>query len=222
MTQLPAFSAVIFDMDGLVLDTESSYALTWQQAALSMDFVLSDSFCSSLSGLSGADVKDKLLVECGADFDLARFNQVAGSVWRDYVSQYGLQIKHGFHDLLAFVIGQRLPYCLATNSRLANALECLELADLNGVFKTLISRDDVTQGKPAPDIFLQAAQRLNIPIQHCLVLEDSHAGVVAATTAGAPTIYVPSTSPINPITSELCTMMLTDLEQVQELLRTHV
>jgi HAD superfamily hydrolase (TIGR01509 family) len=219
---IPYFAAVIFDMDGLVLDTESSYALAWQKAAFSMDFVLSDSFCLSLSGLSGADIKDKLLTEYGADFDLARFNHLAGKAWRDYVNQHSLQVKHGFHDLLAFIIEQNIPYCLATNSRLANAQECLNLAGLNDVFTSIISRDDVTQGKPAPDIFLRAAQHLNIPIEQCLVLEDSHTGVVAATTAGAVTIYVPSSYPIKPITSELCTMMLTDLQQVQELLFRHV
>jgi beta-phosphoglucomutase-like phosphatase (HAD superfamily) len=80
----------------------------------------------------------------------------------------------------------------------------------------------VTHGKPAPDIFQQAAFRLNIPIQHCLVLEDSHAGVIAARTAGATIIFIPSTPTINPISIELCTVMLTNLEQVQELLRTHV
>ena len=222
MTHLPPFSAVIFDMDGLVLDTESSYALAWQQTAASMGYTLSDRFCQSLSGLSGTDVRNKLLAECGMDFDLVRFNQIAGSVWRDYVNQYGLQVKHGFHDLLAFIIEQRTPYCLATNSRLANALECLELAGLTDVFTTIISRDDVVQGKPAPDIFLQAAHRLHCPIQHCLVLEDSHTGVTAATKAGAITIFVPSTLPINPLSLELCTLMLADLGQVQELLRTHV
>lgn len=209
-------------MDGLVLDTESSYALAWQQAAFSMDVVLSDSFCQSLSGLGGTDVKNKLLAECGADFDLARFNHIAGKAWRDYVNQQGVPVKHGFHDLLAFIIEQNIPYCLATNSRLANAQECLNLAGLNDVFTSIISRDDVSQGKPAPDIFLRAAQRLNIAIRQCLVLEDSHTGVVAATTAGAVTIYVPSTYPIKPITSELCTMMLPDLQQVQELLLSHV
>ncbi len=222
MTALPFFSSVIFDMDGLVLDTESSYALAWQQAAFSMGCTLSDDFCQSLSGLSGSDVKNKLLAECGADFDLEQFNQIAGSVWRNHINQHGLQVKRGFHKLLNFIIEQNTPYCLATNSRLANALECLELAGLSNVFTSIISRDDVAHGKPAPDIFLQAAFCLNTPIQHCLVLEDSHAGVMAASTAGATTIFIPSTPTINPISLERCTVMLANLEQVQELLHTHV
>ncbi len=216
MLNIANFSAVIFDMDGLVLDTEATYCIAWQQAAAMMGYTLSDGFCASLSGLNGDDVKQKLLAECGADFDLPHFNQIASTVWRDHVNQHGIEVKRGFSELLAFIVQQQLPYCLATNSRAANALECLELAGLTDVFTTIISPDNVQYGKPAPDIFLTAADSLQVPIGQCLVLEDSHAGIVAATQAGAFTIFVPSTLPIDPVTLDLCDLMLFDLVQVLE------
>lgn len=217
--KLTNFSAVIFDMDGLVLDTETTYFIAWQQAAAMMGYTLSDKFCESLSGLNWDDVQQKLLIECGANFNLPTFTQTASIVWHDYVNHNGIQIKRGFHELLAFISQHQLPTCLATNSRKANALECLTLAGLDGVFPTLINRDDVLHGKPAPDIFLTAAERLHVPIQQCLVLEDSHAGIVAAHQAGAFTLFIPSTLPIDPLSLGYYDLMLPDLIAVLESFR---
>jgi HAD superfamily hydrolase (TIGR01509 family) len=213
------FSAVIFDMDGLVLDTEATYFIAWQQAAANLGYHLPDAFCYSLSGHNGQSIKEKLLVQCGEDFDLQAFNQTATKLWRNHINTHGIAVKHGFHDLLAFVIEQQLPYCLATNSRAANALECLELAGLTDIFSTIISRDDVQHSKPAPDIFLTAANRLQVSIQQCLILEDSHTGIIAAKLAGGCAVYIPSDAPINPLTVNHCDAMYPDLQQVLESLR---
>ena len=78
MPKLSDISAVIFDMDGLVLDTETTYFVAWQQAANAMGYVLSDSFCLSLSGLHYKDIEPKLMAWCGADFNLQAFNQLSG------------------------------------------------------------------------------------------------------------------------------------------------
>jgi len=155
----------------------------------------------------------------GLIFDLPRFNQTASIVWRNHVNQHGIEVKCGFNELLAFIVQQSLPYCLATNSRAINALECLELAGLTNIFSTIISRDEVAHGKPAPDIFLKAAEILQVPIEQCLVLEDSHAGVVAAKLAGAFTVFIPSTLSIDPLTLELCDVMMSDLGNVLESFR---
>jgi HAD superfamily hydrolase (TIGR01509 family) len=219
MLKIANFSAVIFDMDGLVLDTESIYFIAWQQAAAMMGYRLSDAFCFSLSGHNGQAIRQKLLLECGKDFDLPRFNELASKVWRNHINRNGIAIKHGFNELLAFIVEQQLPYCLATNSRTANALECLEVAGLTDIFTTIISRDDVEQSKPAPDIFLKAADCLQVSIQQCLVLEDSHTGIVAAKLAGAFAVFIPSSTSINPLTIEYCDAMHSDLQQVLESLR---
>jgi beta-phosphoglucomutase-like phosphatase (HAD superfamily) len=209
--KLSDFSAVIFDMDGLVLDTEATYFVAWQQAAKAMGYVLSEAFCLSLSGLHYKDVELKLMTCCGADFNLQAFNQLSAIYWHEHVNAHGINIKHGFTELLEFIVQQQIPYCLATNSRAVNAYECLEIAGIKDVFSTIITRDDVQQGKPAPDIFLKAAELLQAPISQCLVLEDSHAGVLAAARAGAFSVFVPSTEPADSLAVELCDMMMIDL-----------
>jgi haloacid dehalogenase superfamily, subfamily IA, variant 3 with third motif having DD or ED len=219
MLDLADFSAVIFDMDGLVLVHRNDlfyrvatgggeyglYAVRW--------------FLRLVVWLSGEAGTQKLLAECGADFELSTFKQAAGLCWHDHVKHHGIAVKHGFHDLLALIIQHDIPYCLATNSRVINALECLALAGLTGVFDLIISRDDVQYGKPAPDIFLHAAACLQVPIERCLVLEDSHAGIVAATQAGAFSVFIPSMLPIDPLTLALCDVMLPDLRAVRESFR---
>jgi beta-phosphoglucomutase-like phosphatase (HAD superfamily) len=208
------FSAVIFDMDGLVLDTEVTYFAAWQQAAKAMGYEFSDAFCQSFSGLHYIDIEQKLITVCGADFNLPAFNQLSGFFWREHVYDHGINIKQGFNQLLEFIVQQQIPYCLATNSLATNAYECLELAGIRETFPIIITRDDVEYGKPAPDIFFKAADLLNIPINKCLVLEDSYSGIEAASRAGALSIYVPSTEPVDHLALELCDVTMPDLVQI--------
>ena len=112
------------------------------------------------------------------------------------------------------LIQQNIPYCLATNSRTANALECLELAGIKDVFSLIVSRDHVQHGKPEPDIFLKAAELMQVDISRCLVLEDSHAGIVAASRAGAVSVFIPSIAQVDPLTVDLCDLMVSDLAEL--------
>jgi HAD superfamily hydrolase (TIGR01509 family) len=215
--KLSDFSAVIFDMDGLVLDTEPTYFKAWQQAAKAMGYSLSADFCDSLSGLHYQAVTEQLLNHFSADFNLLTFNELSGLYWHELVERYGITIRPGFNKLLETLLQQDMPYCLATNSSAINASECLSFANLDHVFSTIISRDDVLNGKPAPDIFLKAADILNIPIQQCLVLEDSHAGIVAAKTAGAYALWIPAKKTLDPATLNLCDAKMNNLADIIQL-----
>ncbi len=218
MIKLTDFSAVIFDMDGLVLDTESTYCIAWQKAARSMGYEFTTEFCLSFSGLHYSDVELKLIDYCGTDFNLQTFNSLSGDCWRDHVYVHGITIKSGFFDLLKLLIKHNIPHCLATNSGSKNALECLELAGIKEVFSLILTRDDVQNGKPEPDIFIKSAELLKVDINKCLVLEDSHAGIVAATNAGAFAVLIPSTETVDPATVNLCNLMVSDLTQLTDVL----
>ncbi len=219
MLKLADFAAVIFDMDGLVLDTESTYFIAWQQAANAMGYEFSRDFCLSLSGMHYKDIEPKLIEYCGAEFNLQAFNRLSGDFWRDHVNVHGIRIKHGFAGLLELLTQQKIPYCLATNSRAVNALECLELAGIEEVFSIIITRDHVQYGKPEPDIFLKAAELLQVDISRCLVIEDSHTGIVAASRAGAVSVFIPSIAQVDPLTVELCDLMVNDLAQLMSVIR---
>ncbi|MDQ7091651.1 MAG: HAD family phosphatase [Methylococcales bacterium] len=193
MTQkIPPFSALIFDLDGLVLDTERTYLLAWQQAAKAMGYQLDEPFCLSLSGLAGNQAYQRLADYWGREFDLKCFQTLSGEYWYAHVKQNGIDKKAGLSTLLKIIKKQAIPYCIATNSPEFNARECLTFAGLDGVFTTIIARDHVNRGKPAPDLFLKAADSLQQPINQCLVLEDSLIGIQAAYDAGASPLLIPS------------------------------
>ncbi|MCF6204864.1 MAG: HAD-IA family hydrolase [Methylococcaceae bacterium] len=216
--KLPSFSAVIFDMDGLVLDTEKTYFIAWQKAADEMGVSFSDEFCASLSGLQFQDIENQLINHYGVDFDLKRFRKLSGQFWREYVNQKGIPIKKGFFNLINKLKTKQIKFCLATNSGKTNALKCLELANITNLFSTVVSIDHVNKGKPEPDIFIEAAKELKQPVNQCLVLEDSVIGIQAAINASAPCVYIPSVFPVKRTTVNLADCFMMDLDQLAELI----
>ena len=218
MSKLPLFSAVIFDMDGLVLDTEATYSIAWQKAASNMGYEFSEDFCLSMSGLHSEAVKQKLIEYCGAHFKLTEFAALSGQYWHEYVKQRGIPVKKGFFAVLSLLRANKIKFCLATNSPRVNALECLRLASIEGVFSMVISIDEVNQGKPAPDIFLLAAEMIKIPITRCLVVEDSATGIQAAINAKAPSVFVPSVLPYDQVVAEQADYLVNDLDELTEII----
>lgn len=213
----PDFRAVIFDLDGLVLDSESTYFIAWRKAAETMGCRLDDDFCASLSGLHGHSVYQRLQAHCGIAFDIARFGQLSRGFWLDYVERHAIPVKAGFFHLRDLLIELNVPFALATNSRRADAAFALACAGLADAFDIMLTRDDVSQGKPAPDVFLRAAAALSQPAEACLVLEDSPVGINAAVAAGSPCIFIPSIFPADAEASAIANAVCGNLEQVADL-----
>lgn len=193
MSQLPDFKAVIFDMDGLVLDTEPTYFKAWQQAADKLGYHLSDSFCITLSGLPFSQIEVKLTQYFDSSFPFNIFYSLSSDIWRTNVEREGIAVKKGVFDILNVLLEHQIPYCMATNSSEVNARECLQYAAIEEWFTRLICREHVDTPKPAPDLFLQAASVLQLPIEDCIVIEDSLTGILAARSANAFSVLVPST-----------------------------
>ena len=164
------------------------------------------------------DIQQKLRAICGESFDLNAFHQLGGRIWRETVYVDGIQIKPGVIELLAYLVEKQMPYCLATNSLEVNAHECLDLANIKHYFPIVITRDDVLKGKPAPDLFIKAADVLNTPLKHCMILEDSATGIEAAVQSGAFSVFIPSTELIDPLTIQRCDFMFKDLCEVLQVL----
>ncbi len=186
---------VIFDLDGLVIDSERSYFAAWQMAAQKMGYELSDSFCQSLSGLSWPLVEQKIQSRLGDDFDGTEFARLSGHFWREHVQEKGIGVKEGFFELLEIIRMRQIPYSLATNSSSQNARECLVWAGLENIFPCLVGKDQVKRGKPAPDVFIKAAELIQLSLEKCMILEDSLTGVMAASQTGAKTVFIPSVQP---------------------------
>lgn len=218
LSNLPRCTALILDMDGLLLDTESTYELAWRQAAESLGYYLDETFCASLTGLHYQAVEEKIGAYCGP-LDFEQFRRRSGRYWRGHVARHGIALKAGFRDLFAALDATALPYCLATNSRAANADECLRLAGVAELFPRRLTRDHVAEGKPAPEIFFKAAATLDIAIEACWVIEDSYTGIAAAKSAGAFVVWIPPAQPLDVCAQQAADLVLPHLTALGEIIR---
>ena len=188
-------AAVIFDMDGLMVDTEPLYQRAWQQAASALGHELNDELYETFVGRPTEACEKLLMAELGAAFPLARFREQWPVLWRSEVARVGVQPKPGLFDLLSFVEGQRLPAAVATSSEAEYADLTLSHAGLAHRFSVIVSGDQVARGKPEPDIYLEAARRLDVRPADCVAFEDSEAGIRAVQRAGMTGLLVPESQP---------------------------
>lgn len=187
---LPRFRALIFDLDGLVVDSEPTYVAAWRAAAAELGVALEPEFCEGLFGQHADDVERALRARLGSDYRRDRFFPSAEWHWQRHLAQHGMARMPGVAEVLHFCRRRRLPHALATNSDRPFAEICLRAADLDRDFPIVVTRDQVRHGKPAPDLFEEAARRLDASPGECLVLEDSEPGLIAARAAGAASILI--------------------------------
>jgi len=181
--------AVIFDMDGLLLDSEPLYRVTWQTAAAELGCPIDDEFYAQFVGRGNEEAERILHDHFGDALPLDEFRLRWRRDFDERLDRAPLARKPGASELLDFLDAAAIPKALATSSPRSIALRCL--GDLATRFAALAFGDEVAHSKPSPDLFLLTAQRLGIAPSQCLVLEDSEAGVRAARAAGMEVIMVP-------------------------------
>jgi HAD superfamily hydrolase (TIGR01509 family) len=217
-TRLADIQAVVFDMDGLLLDTESLAQRALRAAGLEHDLDLPDSFCHLTIGVP-ADYREQLLLERYGDrISPATLFGSAASRLQEQIEAGLLTVKAGAREFVSRLRAQAIPYAVATSSSREKARHHLTAAGLTDLFETVVTRDDVQRGKPHPDLFLEAARRLGVPPGNCLALEDSHNGVRAAHAAGMPVIMVPDLLPATDEMKQLCIAVVCDLGVVDAML----
>lgn len=188
--RLAPFEAVIFDMDGTLLDTESVFRTVVFEVCTELGFEMTDAVHMSMVGGSHEHT-NRLLVEAyGVSFPYSLFDERCRVIMRGRTHS-GVPIKPGALELVTELRERNIPTAVATSSRNPHAQHHLTAAGLIHLFDTVVTRDDVVNPKPHPEPYLTAARRLGIDPLACLALEDSHAGVRAAHAAGMQTVMVP-------------------------------
>jgi len=182
---------VICDMDGLLIDSEPLYKRAWQSAARELGVDISDAMYDGLVGRTEADSEQALVETFGASFPMAEFRRKWKAIWGALITSGHLHRMPGAKELLDKLRERAIPLALATSSTLDYVTPSLTATDLSSYFDAIVTVDAVEHGKPAPDIYLLAAERLDLPPASCVVLEDSEAGTRAAIAAGMRVFVVP-------------------------------
>ena len=210
-------AAVIFDMDGLLFDTERLYSQAILTAAAEVGCPMSHDIFLRLVGGSREGNHAFLIGHYGPDYPLETLVATWGRHFRELAAT-GLPLKPGVIELLDLLDDVRLPRAIATSSTHATVQANLLVHGLADRFHGVVAHGDYASGKPAPDPFLKAAERLGVAPGLCVALEDSHNGVRSASAAGMMAIMVPDLIAATDEMQSLCTHVVADLHAVRLLL----
>lgn len=183
--------AAIFDMDGLLFDTERLCCEAWRSVSSSGGWKMSDELFFSCVGRNKRDTREIVTAACGSDFPFDRFDALAREWMMERMRADGPPEKPGIRELFAYLDSRRVPIALATSTSEVSARQMIEWAGLTDRFSAWAFGSEVERGKPEPDIFLLAMRRLSArDPSRCVVFEDSPAGLTAALAAGMRAVFV--------------------------------
>jgi len=189
-SQQQEIQAVIFDLDGVLMDSERLAFQAWSHWVHLHGGVLSEEDFPRMIGLMAEETAIYVMEQSGLTFDIAESSAWAWEWVLDRLRE-GCAPLPGAAELLHALSARGYPLAIASNAIAGYIDEALAGLGLLDYFPVRVSVDDVAQGKPAPDVYLAAAARLGLEPQRCLAIEDSRVGMQAASAAGMRVIVVP-------------------------------
>jgi HAD superfamily hydrolase (TIGR01509 family) len=176
-------------MDGLMLDTEKPFLRFWVELGEKYGYNITKDVVIRMIGIDGKNSRRVMMHEYGEDFP---YDKMLDELKLIYIKEFenGAPVKKGLVDLLEHFSAAKIPLGVATSSRKEQAIKMLGKAGVLKYFAAITGGDEVVNGKPAPDIFLLAAQRLGQSACDCVGFEDSAAGLKALHAAGIRSIFI--------------------------------
>ena len=206
--------AVIFDMDGLMIDTEKLLLRYWLEAAHHYGYAMRQEHALGIRSLAAKYAIPKLKSQLGEDFDYPKVRALRMKLMNEHIETYGLEEKPGLGLLLEYLKEHHYKTAVATATDLERTKRYLGSLDRLTYFDQIVCAPMVENGKPAPDIYLEAAARLETDPCQCMALEDSPNGIMAAYRAGMRAVMVPDLSGPDADTEKLLYRCVKDLSEV--------
>ena len=183
--------AVVFDMDGVLFDTERLCQDSWIEVANRRGLPDMEIIFPKCIGRNANDSRQIVLEAYGADFDYEVFRREASDWFWKYLEENGLPVKEGVRELLNWLKEQGWRIGLASSTRRSSVISHLEQAGIKDFFEEIITGDMVEHSKPLPDIYLLACRKLMVDPAETYAIEDSPNGIRSAYCAGMKPIMVP-------------------------------
>ncbi len=208
--------AVIFDMDGVIFDSERLVLECWEKTSGEYGLANMREVFLSCIGTNSARTKEIVLDHYGASFPYEEFCAKSSVLFHGIVDRGGLPVKTGVRELLDCLRENNIPLALASSTRLAVVTQELKQAGLYGYFRVVMGGDQLKHSKPAPDIYLMTCEKLGVRPGSCYAIEDSYNGIRAAHSAGIRPIMVPDMLPPTEEMRDKSVAVLADLLQVRD------
>ena len=187
---------VIFDWDGVVIDSSAEHERSWEILAEEISQLLPEGHFKRGFGKKNEVIIPEILGWAKNPEEIQKLAVRKETIYRELVRQRGVQILPGARELLAALRHEGIPRAIGSSTPRQNLEAIFAATGLGEFFDAVTCGDDVIHGKPAPDIFLLAAQKLALAPADCLVIEDAYAGIEAARRAGIPVLAVATTNPL--------------------------
>lgn len=181
----------IFDMDGLLIDTEKLYLRYWKQSAADFGYDMRDEHVYAIRSLARKYSIPKLKGFFGEDFPTEEVRAHRTELINAHIAEHGIDLKKGLFELLDYLRDKGVRLAVATATPRERTLKYLEKIGTADRFDAVVCGDMVTSGKPDPEIYLTAARELGLPPENCTAFEDSPNGLKAARAAGCQVIMIP-------------------------------
>lgn len=214
----PRPKAMIFDMDGLMLDTETISMNAMHRTLRLHKIEFEDQWLFDIIGMNSNGAKGYFREKLGYHLP-EEVDTTFIKTYEDHVTTNGIELKTGLIELLEFLDETGIRRAVATSTRSRMAHKKLGMTGIAHWFETIVCGDEVANGKPAPDIYLKAAQSLGIPPGSCLALEDSDNGAKAAYAAAIDVIVVPDLKQPKDHTRDIAHRVVTSLHDVKSYLQ---
>ena len=212
--------AVIFDVDGTLLDTERIYMKAWKEAAAEAGYVMPDVVLQKTRAVNTKDAARIFEEEIGNGFSYQAVRPIRVRIAEEIIKRESPILKPGVLELLAFLEGKGIRLSVASSTNQQGTREHLAESRILDRFEVVVGGDMVTNGKPHPDIFLKAAEALGAAPEECIVVEDSPAGIRAARAAGMKAVLVPDQAAITQEIIDMADVVLNSLLEMPAYLQT--